>query len=81
MRGTVIAYNPANGMFAVQIDGGDCSVYDLVGGSLARLDLVDGDLDSSLCETLTNLSNGERLDVEVEGLQCSPQEARRLIAS
>ena len=42
MQGTVTDYNSANGMFVVHIDDGDCSVYDLKGGSVARLDRIDG---------------------------------------
>jgi hypothetical protein len=79
--GTVIASNPRSGMIAVLIDGEACSVFNLVAGAVALHHRVSGDLDSSLCQSLVNLSNGEALEVTTENLDCSREVAARLVAA
>ena len=78
--GGIIHLNVQRGMLVVQIDSGDCTVFELMGGYDVKVGhRVNGDLDSSLCETLQNLSTGESISVYVQGQGCSPEHGRRLI--
>lgn len=80
--GTIVRINPRNGMFFVQIDGGDCTVFELMGGfDIAPGQRVKGDLDSSLCESIFNLDTAEAIEVYVQDTGCSPQKAWQCITA
>lgn len=81
MKGIVIMANHHRGMYAVQVEGGDITVIELLGSPEPNPgDILIGGLDDSCTETLYNQTQGEEIDITIQALGCSPQSARQLLA-
>lgn len=80
MRGKVIAYNPRNGMGAVQVEDGSITVAEFIGGCDIEIgDVMQGDLHQDGGFELYNVTQEEMMDVSIEGTDCSRQMASRLL--
>lgn len=76
----VIGVNPHKGFIAVQTDGG-ITVFELIGGYEVNIgDSIRGDFETHGGETYHNDTSGEEMDVFVQGIHCSPEVARRMMA-
>ena len=80
MKGTVIAVNQQKGFIAVQLDGG-ITVIELLGGYEVSVgDIICGNLEDHGGETLRNVTENEDMDAYIQGVHCSPQNAKNLMA-
>ncbi len=80
MKGKVVAYNARNGMGAIHVEDDSITVAEFISGcDIGQNDLVQGDLRQEGCYELYNLTQGEMMVVSIEGTDCSPQMARRLL--
>jgi hypothetical protein len=78
--GTVVALNRRKGFVAVQADDGYL-VFELLGGYEVGLgDVIQGDFRSHGGETFVNRTKGERMDVFVQAIDCTPASMRNLMA-
>ena len=79
MKGRVIGQNLQKGMIAVLTDGG-ISVMELIGGYEVELeDEIVGDLESHGGEVVENRSQGQEMDVSIEGVHCTRDNAMHLM--
>lgn len=75
----VIAVNSRKGFVAVQTNGG-ITVFELLGGYEVNVgDVIHGDFTALGGETYRNLTNDEDMDVFVQGVHCSSENARRMM--
>lgn len=82
MRGVITHINPRNGMFIVQISGGDFAAFSLQDSlELAVGDVISGNLDALGGEELLHLGQGEVFNAVGESGPSSLQVCRRLIAT
>ncbi len=80
MRAKVIAINHKKNVIAVATANG-ITVFELLGGYEVELDdVISGRLESLGNEIFRNETRQENLDVYVQGIHCSPQNARQLMA-
>ncbi|MFP3802030.1 hypothetical protein [Paraburkholderia sp. SIMBA_027] len=62
-KGTVVAVNLTRGMFIVQIDHGDCAVFELLDDiDIAVGDRISGDLEALSSEQLLHLGQQRRFN-------------------
>lgn len=79
MKAKVIAINHKKDVVAVATANG-ITVFELLGGYEVELgDVISGRLESLGSEIFRNETRQENLDVYVQGIHCSPQNARQLI--
>ena len=79
MEGIVIGVNPRKGFVAVDTDHG-ITVMELLGGYHVECgDIVAGDLESCGDELVRNKSQYEDMDVFVQGVYCTAENARQLM--
>ena len=80
MKANVITINHKKGVVAVETANG-ITVFELLGGYEVELgDIISGRLESLGSETFRNETKQENLDVYVQGIHCSPQIAKQLMA-
>jgi hypothetical protein len=80
MVARVVAVNPRKGFVAVETDDG-ITVFELLGGYEVGVgDNIRGDFDTHGGETYFNLTSGEEMDVYVQAIHCTPQNAKRLMS-
>mgnify|MGYP003626837124 CR=1 FL=1 len=80
MKGRVVAYNPRNGMGAIQVEDGSITVAEFIGGCDIEIgDVMQGDLRQDGGFELYNVTHEEMMVVSIEGTDCSHQMARRLL--
>lgn len=80
MAARVVAVNPRKGFVAVQTDDG-ITIFELLGGYEVSVgDHIRGDFDTHGGETYFNLTSGEEMDVYVQAIHCTPQNAKRLMS-
>lgn len=80
MKANVIAINNKKSVVAVETANG-ITVFELLGGYEVELgDVISGRLENLGGETFRNETRRESLDVYVQGIHCSPQNARQLMA-
>ena len=80
MRAKVIAVNYHKGFVAVETDGG-ITVFELLGGYNIQIgDIISGNLESEGSEIFMNETQKEKMDVFVQGIYCTPQNASQLMA-
>ena len=76
----VVGVNPRKGLVAVQTDTG-ITVFELLGGYEVSVgDSIRGDFETHGGETYFNITTGDEMDVFVQGIHCSPDVARRMMA-
>jgi hypothetical protein len=78
MKGIVKMINSLRGMIAVEVDGNDFTVIEILEMSCAVEigDVISGNLDSHAGETLMNLSKNEKMDVFIQGVNCTLKNAQ-----
>jgi len=82
MKGIVVLANHRRGMYAVQIESSDITVFEILGSPEPELgDVLTGSLDDSCADSFYNQTRGEKLDIIVQGLGCSRQSALTILAS
>jgi hypothetical protein len=80
VKGKIVAYNARNGMGAIHVEDDSITVAEFIGGyNIEKDDVVQGDLRQDGGFELYNVTQGEMMDVSIEGTDCSPQMARRLL--
>jgi len=78
MQGNVISMNQQKGLYAVQTDLGT-TVFEILGGyDIEMDDLISGNQDTHAGEILTNVTQGEKMDVFIQGIHCTPSNAKKL---
>ncbi len=81
MIGKVLAVNPESGFVAVRASDG-ITVFEVLGGNeVAKGDMLKGDLESLTEELFFNETKHDELTVVVQDINCSPADARRMLAS
>lgn len=78
MLGLVKAISKKNGYVMVNTDYG-YTVFEASGYDICLGDKIDGDLDSNGGVILCNLRTDEKMDVYVQGIQCSKEFALHLL--
>jgi hypothetical protein len=79
MIGTVVLVNPKNGFFVVEVEAGDCTVVEMLGGyDILVGDVVSGNLHSHGGEDLHNQTQQETMSVYIQGIHCSSSTARAM---
>jgi len=81
MKGIVKMINPRRGLIAVEVDSNDFTVMEIleVSCSVEIGDIISGNLDTHAGETVVNLTKNEKMEVFIEGVNCSTQNAQNLI--
>ncbi len=80
MRGIVKLLNPKRGMAAIETSNG-YTVFEILGDYDVEIgDEISGDLDAHGGETFKNISKEEDIEVYVEAIQATEQNARQLIS-
>ena len=81
MQGIVKMINPTRGMIAVEVDTNDFTVMEILEASsdVEIGDTISGNLDQHAGETVTNLTKNEKMSVFIEGINCTPLNAKNLI--
>ena len=80
MKGRIVAYNVRNGMGAIHVEDGSITVAEFIGGcEIEKNDVVQGDLHQEGGYELYNVTQGQMMDVSIEGTDCSTQMARHLL--
>jgi hypothetical protein len=79
MKGTVALINPRNGFFVVQVEPGDFTVVEMLGGcSIEVGDVVSGNLRSLGGEDLRNETQRETMSVFIQDIHSSASNARAM---
>ena len=79
MKGRVIRINPKIDFVAVDTEG-SITFFELLGEYEIEIDdIISGDLEAHAGKTLLNISKHEKMDVYIQGVQCTPQFARKLL--
>lgn len=72
MKGTVVLVNPKNRFFAVEVDGGDYAVVEMLGGYDVEVgDVLSGNLHSVAGADLYNETQRETQSVFIQDFHCS----------
>lgn len=79
MRATVQMINARTGMVGAQTNDGDYTVFELLGDEVEIGDVVEGDLHALGGETFLNVTQRQRIDVFVQEVHCTRQNARGLL--
>ena len=80
MIGIVKIINRRQGIFAVEVDTNDFTVFKYNRPYAVEIgNVISGNLGSKGSVILTNLSNYNKMDVIVEGVNCTLQNAQHLI--
>ena len=81
MKGIVKMINRKRGMIAVEVDANDFTVIEILEMSydVEIGDVISGNLDSHAGGTLINLSKNEKMDVFIQGTNCTSQNAENLM--
>lgn len=80
MSGIVKMLNSKRGMAAIETNSG-YTVFEILGDYDVEIgDEISGDLDSHGGETFKNISKEEHIEVYVEAIQATEQNARQLIS-
>ncbi|MDO0944617.1 hypothetical protein [Chromohalobacter israelensis] len=80
MRGKVIGINHNRGLIAIQVDEGDITVAEMLGGYSVELgDVIRGDLETVAGETFYNITKSEEMEVFVEGWGCDLHGAKMMM--
>lgn len=80
MKGRVIEVNQTRGMIAIETDGGITVAELLDSDDIEVGEEVSGDLEAHGGETLRKVSTNEQIEVYIQGVHCSPANARSLMA-
>ncbi|MGB7181371.1 MAG: hypothetical protein WBD51_05505 [Burkholderiaceae bacterium] len=81
MIGKVLAVNSESGYVAVRAPGG-VTVLELLGGNeVLKGDVLVGDFESLTGELFFNQTRHDELSVVVQDVNCTPADARRMLAS
>ena len=71
MQGKVTFINTKRGLYAVQVEEGDYTVFELLDTCEISLhDAISGNLDSDGGETLFNKTKNEKFEAFIEGHHC-----------
>lgn len=77
--GKVLAINSATNFVAVRSPNG-VTVFELLDDrSIARGDIIKGDLESLTGELFFNVTRSDQMNVVVQDVNCTPDDARRLL--
>lgn len=79
MRATVQMLNSKTGMVAAQTMEGDYTVFELLGDEVEIGDVVEGNLHSLGGESFLNVSQRQRVEVFVQAIQATRQNATHLV--
>lgn len=80
MRGRVIGINNRKGFIAVDTGNG-ITVIELLGGYEVDMDdTVSGDLEAHGGETIINETQNESMEVFIQGVHCTPENAKFLMS-
>lgn len=80
MRGIVKLLNPKSGMAAIETSNG-YTVFEILGDYDVEIgDKISGHLDAHGGETFKNITKEEDMEVYVEAIQATEQNARQLIS-
>lgn len=80
MAAHVVAVNPRKGFVAVQTSSG-ITVFELIGAYEVNVgDTIRGDFEALGGETYYNVTEGEELDVFVQDIHCSSEDALQMMA-
>ena len=81
MTGFVKIINHERGIIAVEVvDTNDFTVFEYNSPYAVKIgDIISGNLDSKGCKALTNLSNYNKMDVIIQGVNCTLQNAHHLM--
>lgn len=81
MKGVVVLVNARNGMFVVEVGQGSRD-YTVIGlhdcCDVEAGDVVDGQLHTNGGAVITNVTQGVRMAVVIEGVHCSASTARAI---
>jgi|AZII01.1.fsa_nt_gi hypothetical protein len=67
MKGRVIDVNHRNGLVAVQLENGECSIFEPLGGYSVEIgDIISGEIDFDGGENAYNHSQDEPMDIITE---------------
>jgi hypothetical protein len=76
LRGQVVLSNTLHGTYAIKVFEGDITVIEALGEPAMNIgDIVSGNLESLGAQHLVNETNGDLLEVFVESVYCSIEEA------
>lgn len=79
MNGTVVLVNPRNGFVVVEVEAGDYTVVEMLGGYAIEVgDVVSGNLHSNGGEDLRNQTQQETMSVYIQGIHCFSSTARAM---
>ncbi|MBA7577804.1 hypothetical protein ES708_19659 [subsurface metagenome] len=79
MIGKVRAINQQKGFIAVETDGNEFSVIELLGEYGVEIgDVISGDIESLGGETVINKTQSEEMDVFIQDCHCDAQRVRQL---
>lgn len=80
MKGSIIDINRRNGMHAVRMEDGTCTVFEMFDSHEAECgDVVTGNLQTLGSETLTNETQQEEFDAIIQDAFCSDSRWRALL--
>jgi hypothetical protein len=80
MQGIVRGINPTTGMAALQTEDGEFTVFECLGGSVDREDLIVGNLNSLGSNEWVNETRRQRLSVYVQDIHASVEVARQMMS-
>lgn len=76
LRGQVVLTNTCHEIYAVKIFEGEISIIEVQGKPALKVgDILNGNLEALGAQHLVNETNGDLLDVFVESVYCSIEEA------
>ena len=80
MTGFVKIINHERRIIAVEVDTDDFTVFEYNRPYAVNIgDIISGNLDSKGSKSLTNLSNYNKMDVIIQGVNCTLQNAQHLM--
>ena len=80
MTGFVKIINRERGIIAVEVDTDDFTVFEYNRPYAVNIgDIISGNLDSKGSKALTNLSNYNKMDVIIQAVNCTLQNAQHLM--
>jgi hypothetical protein len=80
MYGIVKIINHERGIIAVEVDTNDFTVFEYKRPYAVNIgNVISGNLDSKGSKSLMNLSNYNKMDVIIQGVNCTLQNAQHLM--
>lgn len=80
MKGVIVAMNRRKGFYAVRVDDGGITVFEMLDSHEPEVgDVISGRLDVHMGERLYNETQRERFDVYIQGVHCSDSAATALM--